>query len=276
MIGPKVLVGILYTDEQEFKQCLASIQMQVNVSIDYFVISGQKNLEAHDQLYKKFNESAGAFGWFLKMDADMVFRTPTALDTMLSYFHGNPELDRLTVDVFDWPSQMLIPGQQMYSNRVRWTGNRGGPASVVDYHGIYPGKNIRVPTKPAPLADHMPNPSPFQAFAYGVHKAIKAIQPKGPRKEFDRALLHWTILNRIYVAYKYQSDIRRLYALVGANVVFRSQTPELFADYKSEKLRELFSEQVLQSSREVLEREAEAWENQVYINIRWLNRFESA
>lgn len=126
MATHRVLIGILYTDEQEFKQCLASIQVQVNVTIDHFVISGRKNLEAHDQLYERFNESADEFGWFLKMDADMVFRTPTALDTMLGYFHKNPELDHLMVDVFDWPSQMLIPGQQLYSNRVRWTGNRGG------------------------------------------------------------------------------------------------------------------------------------------------------
>lgn len=234
----RTLVGIMYSGENEYESCIASIKSQTLADdIDFFVIENQPNKIAHDLLYETFNQQAQNYDYLLKMDADMVFIGDNAVAQMLLEFQQNPSLDHLMVDVYDCLSDIPIPGQNMYSNRVRWLGNED--RLIVDYHGQYSGESKRIVDKPQSY--HMPDPSEEQAFTFGFHRALKVLQTNQPNRSLGRALIHWTIINKVYDAYLRDPDRRRLFALAGAwHALTHSDIPDDI-EYKSEVVQQYFT-----------------------------------
>lgn len=264
----RTLVGILRCGENEFEQCISSLKNQTYRNYDYFVIENQPNKAAHDQLYQRFMDSASNYDAFLKLDADMVFANERALEQLCDQV----ELD--TSILFSWvndiPSSLKIPGIFMFRSNVVWTGNSDN--LNVDYAPQFTGRRKAIGDRDLVL--HMPDPSPLQLLRYGVHKALKAIQPDRRKKIPKKGLLHIAIINGI--ARNYSSGRKDLApALIGAMLVFSGRTRSV--DYNSDTNRALF-EEIL--SDEVLfeQMRIEAgkyWSAEVNNLFRWFDAHQS-
>lgn len=77
--APRVLIGTLYTDENEYPEMLRMLRTQTFTNWEHVVLKDLENKEAHDALYRLFMREKENFDFFLKLDADMVFRSPDSL-----------------------------------------------------------------------------------------------------------------------------------------------------------------------------------------------------
>lgn len=263
-----VLIGIMYFGENEYEHCLDAIDQQTFRNFKLDIRENEANSAAHNNLYRSFMEHRSEFTHFLKLDADMVFMRPTALEEMVTIFDGTPELDVLKSDVHDWMSDMLTLGLNMYSSRVQW--QTSTEYLFVDSHGHYPGLNMHMWTTPAPFVTHSPDPSGFQSFAFGLHRAMKSLELSRKEKS-GMAPYQFMILDRTWMAYQKHGDVRRLYALQAADLVFAD--PERFIGYayKGEDAEALFAQTCGSVSETVLLSQlSEVWSHSTHNLWRWL------
>lgn len=234
----RVLVGTLYSGENEFEQSKHSLQQQTHTDWEQVVYKHLPNKEAHDRLYRTFMERSDDFDLFVKLDADMVFRSNRSLETVVDLFRSEPELDRALLAVHDWASGMLIMGLHAYSSRVVWEASEED--LFVDYSPRIPGKRLSTKRPPAPIVDHSPDPSPFQAFRFGVHRALKVVQRDRSDLAVFRSRMQWNLLGNVWKRFC-RTDIRRLGLIVlGAESVITREVSQSEYDDDSDKLRRRF------------------------------------
>jgi hypothetical protein len=235
----RVLIGTLYTGENEFEQCKRSLQQQTHTDWEHVVYRHLPNKEAHDRLYRTFMEQSEDFDLFVKLDADMVFRSNASLQTLVNLFDSEPVLDHALLAVRDWASDSLIMGLHAYSNRAVWTSS--DEKLFVDHSPSVPGKRLTTKKPPAPLVDHSPDPTPFQAFRFGVHRALKVVQRDRSELDFFRSRMQWNLLNNVQRRFK-KTGHRRLGLIVaGAKEVFAGTITRTEYDDTSGDLHERFS-----------------------------------
>jgi hypothetical protein len=270
------LVGMLYSGENEYAASVAALERQSLRDWDLLRLENLPNKEAHDRLYRAFMQRAGDYRFFLKLDADTVLRDEHSLQTLHTLLDV-PQRDTLVIDTHDWISNSLIPaGMQAYSNRVRWPANPD--MLMVDHTPSYPGKGHRQYLPPAPIADHSPDPSPFQAFRYGVHRCLKAIQPDRREKDIRRAVLHWSLLKNIWRAFRAAGDSRRLAALLGAEALLSElgDRLKLLESYSGGYAKELFERLMGDPLEHQVAGLEQLWEHESVNDQRWLNALYSA
>jgi hypothetical protein len=200
----------------------------------------------------------------------MVFRRETALQEVLDVFRRVPELDWLMLDVQDWYSNTLMPGLQVFSNRVRWPAN--SDLLMVDHAPEFPGCKLRLSEPPAPVVDHSPNPSGLQAFRFGVHRALKALQLDRPRaaRQLDRAAIHWSILDSVWSHYRINPDLRLALVIAGAEFVIGGNMTDFRFDYMHPELEALFSKRFEgMPGEELLAHIGPAWDDPARNQSRW-------
>jgi len=265
------LIGMLYSGENEYAESRRSLERQSLGDWELLQIENLPNKQAHDALYRAFMEKADRFRFFLKLDADTVFNSERSLEILLSLLDV-PERDLLVTDAHDWISDTPIPaGMQSYSSRVRW------PVSpdllMVDHTPVFPGHGHRQYLPPVPIAVHSPNPSSFQAFRYGVHRALKAIQPDRRRKDVRRAVLHWSVLKNIWRSYRAHGDARRLAALLGVEAVLSGlgDRLKLLESYSGDYARALCTELTRSSVAEQESGLQRLWDYESVNDMRWTN-----
>lgn len=232
---PRVLIGTLYSGENEFSEVRTALARQTFTNWEHVVVEHLENKEAHDTLYRYFMNRRNEFDLFLKLDGDMVFRTTESLGELVRLFQSVPDLDHLMTPVFDWYSRMHIPALHMFSNRAAWIED-AAEQLFVDAPPQVPGKRISWRSHPAPFVVHSPNPSPEQAFLFGVHRASKVIQ--SGRRVFHRgqASFQWRLLKAVWKHYEETRDPRLGLCLHGAELVFRGRLTH--SDYVTGKTRE--------------------------------------
>lgn len=262
------LIGMMSCGEQERAASLAALRRQSVADWDLFEVENLPNKEAHDALYAAFMRGAGAYRYFLKLDADMVFRDEHGLAALLELMRA-PERDLVMTEVHDWASDMLTPGLLAFSNRVRW--NVNPDRLMVDHAPIFPGKGHRVWGPPAPLVVHSPDPSPLQAFRYGLHRILKAAQPDRREKDLRRAVLHWSLLKNIWRAHQRHGDDRRLCALLGAEAVLSElcDRAQVLESYSGDYMRSLFAELVPDPPAKALDQLRGLWDHETANDGRW-------
>lgn len=218
---PRVLIGTLYTGENEFSHLKETLRQQTYKNWEHIVFENLENKLAHETLYRHFMEHQTDYDLFLKLDADMVFRTPESLEELVRLFRSIPELDHLMSPVLDWYSGLLIPALHMFSNRVTWTDELLNDHLFVDPPPRFPGKRIFWREAPAPFVLHSPNPSPHQAFMFGVHRASKVVQVNRPVPVFDRnrARSQWRLLKAVWRRFEETRDSRLGLCIYGADLV---------------------------------------------------------
>lgn len=220
--SPRVLIVTLHSGEQELSAGTESIERQTVRSVEHLVISGLPNMQAHKALYSLIMERSEDFDFFVKLDADMVFRSETSLSALLKAFEDS-ELDHLVAPVFDVPSESNIHGVHLFRAGVKWGSYQN--ALFPDPNPIISGKRLILDVNSAAEVNHMPNPSAEQAFLFGVHRAIKIVQRDRVLKDHANARFQLQLLSRIASVNKSSQNnkqVRRL-ILLGAEWVFQSK-----------------------------------------------------
>ena len=158
----QVLVGTLYSGENELDHCIDALKSQHHCHRSHFIIEHMAETAAHDQLYKRFMHNAGEYDLFMKLDADMILIDPDKLGAAVALFEETPELDHAVFTVQDWMTDSEIVGVHMYRNRVQWTGR--DDVLFCDTPPVVPGERRYITRgAPSPQALHSPDPSPAQA-----------------------------------------------------------------------------------------------------------------
>ncbi|MDA8174587.1 MAG: hypothetical protein M0018_08355 [Nitrospiraceae bacterium] len=240
--NPRLLICTLYCGENEFEKSVASITAQSFKNWEHTVIKNLPNKEAHDTLYRGIMARRNEFDLFMKLDADMVFKDEGSLQKAVDLFRNEPELDNVEMVVHDWFSNSLIMGVHIYSNRVQWSPN--SEDLFVDPLPYMPGKRRHIWSPPAPIVDHCPDPSPFQAYHFGVHRSLKAIQP-GRYSSFDPfdSVIEWRILKNTWTHFIQTRDRRLGLALLGATQVIQNRIKQYQYNYSNSELLSFFNKE---------------------------------
>lgn len=211
----KILVGIMYCKENEFGDCIKSIQSQTYKNFDYFVVENLPNKEAHDKLYKTFLDSKDKYNIFIKIDADMVLCRNDLFENIVHKFKQNTSMDLLSIKVQDFFTGRLIWGLNIYRNTVTLTNLAENifVDIVVKFENL-----VRDDSELAPAAFHCPNPSKFQSYHYGMHKAVKFIQRDADNYQESQGMYHLNnILNMMRNYMKTNNDFVGI-ACLGAQI----------------------------------------------------------
>ena len=235
----KILVGTLYTIENEFDECVAAINGQSYTNFEHFVLKNLPNKEAHDTLYSAFMERKDEFDLFIKVDADMVIEDDDLFAKIVNKFRNNDWLKDLEIAVYDFFSDHLIWGMHTYRNNVTWRHNEED--LFVDVCPIEPHERLYDYQDLAPAAIHCKNPSLFQSFHCGVHRALKVLQAgrNSVMKEYSRS--HWENLERTRRNFLLKKDRRLGFAVLGAEMTFREEILPCHLSYANPYLRQLFN-----------------------------------
>jgi hypothetical protein len=266
----KILIGILRSKENEFDICIAKLKAQSYSNFEFFVIENLPNKLAHDQLYKKFMHESASCNFFLKLDADMVFTNQDSLKNMIDLF--DKPSNHIMVYVNDIPSSLKIPGIQMFRSDVTWTFTNED--LNVDYPPNIGYGSSKIFTN-LDLIDHMPLPSDYQLFVYGIHKALKSIQPFKKNKIINKGLVHISIINGIARNYFKNRQINLIWSLIGAMLIFKKIIPP--NDYNSEFNSNLFDKiSTDEQELKLIKSDAENfWSNEIQNMFYWSNLFSS-
>lgn len=253
----RVLIGTLYSGENEFEQSKRSLRRQIHANWEQVVFKHLPNREAHDRLYRTFMERADDFDLFVKLDADMVFRSKRSLRTLVNLFKSQPELDHALLAVRDWASDTLIMGLHAYSSRAVWTPS--DEELFVDHSPSVPGKRLTTTEAPAPLVDHSPDPSPFQAFRFGVHRALKVVQRDRPLLDLFRSRMQWTLLGNVWRRFTETRHRRLGLIMVGAEKVLSGDVTRAAYDDTGDALRSRFDRDCADLSADALAARVPTW-----------------
>ena len=235
----KILVGIMHCIENEFDQCIAAIKNQTHKSFEYFVVQNLPNKKAHDQLYQTFMSNADNYDYFIKVDADMVIARNTFFEEVTEYLTEKPDVDDLEILVHDFFTDTLIFGLHVYSNRYVWVKNN--EKIFVDIPQSDQCIYARDIDRLVPAAYHCPNPSDYQSFHFGVHKAIKVMQ-RGSEKVNSKLLAgHWNNVSIIRERFLKTKNQKIGFAALGAEIALRSWFDFRQADYNNQELISSFT-----------------------------------
>jgi hypothetical protein len=214
----RICVGTLYSGEREYDRCCASIRRQTHTAADHFVIRDLPNREAHQALYRGFEQRSKSNDLFVKIDADMVLRRDEFFADLVAWFGEHPGIDELEIAVQDFFTDRLIFGLHVFRRGVEWPSQ--DETLFVDRSPVHPSRRHLDSDHLAPAADHCPDPSPIQAFHYGVHKALKVLQPGC--EEFSRgfARFHWENLAEVRKHHQRNPDPRLAQVMLGAELTF--------------------------------------------------------
>ena len=261
---------MLAAGENERDQAIAALHAQSYKDYEFFLLENLPNKAAHEKLYSRFMASADQFDVFLKLDADMVLVRDSALAEVANFFTDNPNVELLFFELVDWYSDSLIPGMTITRSTARWP-LHSDPLLVDSFIKIT-GKNVYVSDRQASLAIHSPDPSPLQAFRFGVHRAMKAIQDdrKPEKKMLEKANSQWSILNKTWLNFRKTRDRRIGLGIAGAELVLSRGSRAVEQNYMGQQVREEFEKNYAQATAESLERELATWWDDVERNTtRW-------
>lgn len=213
------LVGVMYTGEQEMNDCLSALAAQRHGKWDLFTINFMDERSAHNELYKTFMKNSESYQYFLKVDADMVLNGPNTLSEIDKFLRSTPNVDHACFSVKDYMSQMAILGMHVFTRRAEW---------ILPVEQLYPDKSPEIPGRkvdvwvaPAPIATHAAKPSSVQAFRYGSHRALKALNPSN----VHMAAFQSAVLDRVIKHKNWSMDIALRYALLGAWHAWQGDIP---------------------------------------------------
>lgn len=237
----KILIGILHCIENEFEWCVQSLRHQTIKNWEHFVVRDLPNAEAHDNLYKTFMTRSHEFGLFIKLDADMVIQSNDFFERLIHYFESNPEVDELQIPVYDHFTQREIFGQITYRNNVRWDN--------VERNILFTDYGAQSKKKEKNIVDfrgdihHCPDPSDFQSWHFGLHKAIKFTQLDFPAKSYNYSagLVHWDNIMHIFAtAHGPKQGNMHSAALAGMMAALNSKLRARHIDYSNIESKKLF------------------------------------
>jgi hypothetical protein len=244
----RLLVGTLYSIENEYDECCKAIKAQTYHNYEHIVIENLPKKEAHDTLYRTFMSRRDEYDLLIKVDADMVIEKTDLFERIVNEFDNDSELDMLLIAVHDFFTDRLMIGMNIFRNTVRWRVDDDNLFTDMKHIKSTVRKVKKDSTDLAPAAIHCKNPGNYQAFHFGFHRAMKAI--KGGT--------NWRVLFDVISHYHKNSHLRLAYVLLGAHTAFDkrfdvgniSYTDTTLEDYFSDRIATLGHEEVHQKVRQ--------------------------
>lgn len=235
----RIFVGTLYAGENELDECVDAINRQKGVTIEHVIFKNLGNKEAADTLYRTFMERSGEFDLLIKVDADMVLLDEHLFANISQKFREHDWLDLLEIRLHDFFSDQLIWGLNSFRSTVKWK-----PAQenlfIDDFPPVPNDRRIGSWEEVEPAGIHCKNPSPLQAFHYGVHKGLKVLQLGISEKEMSKTHASWEKIERTYDHYKRKRDIRLGYAVLGAELALKGNFQADHLDYSNPYMKQVF------------------------------------
>lgn len=236
----RIYAGTLHTIENEYEECVASIQRQTHPHFEHCVFDNLPNKLAHTTLFQSFLDRAAEFDVLVKVDADMVLLSDTLFADIAATLEQNPWAEILTIQVLDFFANTQIWGLNAYRNTVRWELDREN--LFVDRPNTPAEKYLKDSTRLAPAAIHCKNPSPYQAFHYGVHRGLKVIQPGRRELVESSSITHWSFLRRVDANFRVAGDVRVGLAVLGAEMAFAGRFAPPDLDYGNPRMQSVLAE----------------------------------
>ncbi len=230
-----IYVGTLYTIENEYDECVESINSQSYKNFDHYVFKNLPNKEAHNSLFKSFLEKADDYDVLVKIDADMVVISNLLFEQIINKLSSNAWADILSIAVYDYFSNQLIHGLNAFRNTVKW--KLDGENLFVDIPDVHPNKYLFDDKELAPAAIHCKNPSPLQAFHYGIHRGLKVVQPSRNVKNESYSRTHWNLLERTWLNFQRTKDTRIGLAALGAELAYSGLFRIRDLDYSNPRIK---------------------------------------
>jgi len=246
IMDPRVLVGTLHTIENELDRCTASILAQRGCHVEHFVIEGESKRVAHDELYRTFMRRAGEFDLFVKVDADMVIQSPSLFARIAERFGQDPTIDQLEIAVHDFFTDGHVMGLNSFRNTVRWP--ERGSSLFTDATPVPADRHAQDHDHLAPAALHCPDPTAFQAFHFGVHKALKLLEAVAEGRS-RRVQRHWHNMEATWRHFLRRGDPRLGLASLGSELALRGLFRPEHVDYSDPFARGAFRRYENDSSR---------------------------
>ena len=174
-VTPKIFVGTMHTCEGDLETSLLHVQRQKGVVVTHYLVSGLKEKEAHNALWKAWRDGKNGHDLFVKVDADTVLSSPTTLAEIYELFHRNTRVTGLQAPLHDYMTNDFINGLNAFSPRVTFNDTQDelycDRKVDVDHDIVLRGDDLPNSLRPAGLHCHYANEK--QAFHYGVHRALK-------------------------------------------------------------------------------------------------------
>jgi len=261
----KVFVGVMHSGENELSRCLEILNQQT-VRPHVELISGLANKEAHQKLYNQIMKERENFDFFIKCDADMVLNSEKSISEIIKTFEINPQINHLCLSVLDWFSNSRVIGLHSFRSGVVWPELNDGlfldpnPSNAVS---LYISEEA-----PSPIAYHACDPSPFQAFYFGVHRALKIKRSDELELNVKTSYDHLFILRKVFFNYLRTQDYRLGLVLLGAKLAL--ETGIKTVEKKKEDYQHLF-ERYKALSPEEISKQVHAFYKDTYLF--WVSRF---
>ena len=226
----KLLIGTIYSGENELDECLKSIHAQRYTNYDHILIENLPKREAHHRLYKTFLEHAQEYELLVKVDADTVLISENLFEKIIERFSSEPSLEVLSIGLHDFYTDTIINGLQVSRNTVRWDFSKN--SIFTDIPIMDPKSYVFDTTLLSPAGEHSPNPSLPQAFHYGVHRGIKSIQK-------IHSTTHWATVQKVWSHFLETQDVRLGFAVLGAELVYAGTFNREDQDYTNPRMSEV-------------------------------------
>lgn len=200
----KVFVGTLHSNEGDFKACCEAIKSQIDVDVTHCVISGHNEKDAHNILWDEWRANQSSHDLFVKVDADVVLRSPTTLQEISNaiVLRGATGLQ---APLHDYMTDRLISGLNAYTPKVTFlktTDDVFCDRSVcTDNTLVLYDKDL--PLTLSPAGYHCHHATSEQAFRYAIHRAMK--------KQHE-------VLQQLIYAWKHYGDRTRGIAVIGTMI----------------------------------------------------------
>jgi hypothetical protein len=231
----KLLIGTLYSGEDQFEECCDAIRSQTYSDYEHLVIEHLPKKDAHDKLYTTFMDRSREFDLLVKVDADMVIEKADLFENIVAEFEKDDDLDLLLIAVHDFFTDRLIIGINIFRNTVRWEINNDHLFTDMKHITSSVRKVKKDYGNLAPAAAHCKNPGYYQAFHFGFHRGMKAV--KGGT--------NWNILFDVIKHYNNNPDIRLAYTILGANTALDKRFSIEHISYNNKILDDYFKESIL-------------------------------
>ena len=212
----RLLIHTLNSGEAALPVLISQLARQSFQDFEHEVVSGLPNHEGHTLQYRLFMERAASYELFMKLDADMTFRSDTSLADAVRVTEDHPDVQHFAFRVWDCFTDAETLGVHIYRSGTTWGDLRD--ELFVDPN---PPNTSRImwDGPPAPFINHGEIVSDFECFSFGVHKFLKVAQrgrtPGGPSHKPHKFARHMQNCARIRDLYRATRARRHQLTLTG-------------------------------------------------------------
>jgi hypothetical protein len=239
----RLLIHTLNSGEAALPVLVRQLARQSFQDFEHDVVSGLPNHEGHTLQYRTFMQRAASYELFMKLDADMTFRSDTSLADAVRATEDHPDVQHFAFRVWDCFTEAETLGVHVYRSGVTWGDLRDNLFVDPDPPNA---RQILWDGPPAPFINHGEVVSDFECFAFGVHKFLKVAQrgrtPGGPSYKPHKYARHMQNCARIRDLHRETRARRHQLALAG--VMWAMQHGTVSSLSNKSDLQELFEAEV--------------------------------